>query len=200
MHARSRSPVSRPRRARHALQLYSLAAIGIFVLQLHATPYRSVSDNFVDGLGLGARVHHVCVAGHPADGADVYLRDLGQEQTKSSDGSLLIVAVLITSAVLVLTTTIVMLANAILAAQNLPVARWVSDGSAAAPRVLHYHCFVSHQWSSGQNRACHQVAAHSTRARSKLDVDNLTDVIVKHSSTRRMSSSSSLWLARCRWY
>jgi hypothetical protein len=170
------------------LQLYVGVGVAlcILILQLYATPYRSLSDNFLSMLSASALM--LTLLGSLGIQLteltpDLSLLGLAQAGLSKDGGSFgFIIFVLIGAALVVLLVAVGMFASSLNQSRSQPMARLASDGTVAVPPILpsgRWHAFVSHQWGSGQDQA-RGIKAGLTQLvpglRVFLDVDDLTDI------------------------
>ena len=142
------------------LQLYLAVgmALCILILQMYASPYASVSDNFLSMISASALVLTLLASlGIQLNELVPDLSTLGVQEIGLTGGWFqLTVAVLIASALLVLLIAVLMFAQQLNAARKLPFARWAASGTVAVPSILApgaFHAFISHQWAHGQDQA-----------------------------------------------
>ena len=162
------------------VQLYLGVAVAlcILILQMYASPYVTVGDNFLSMISASALVLTLLASlGIQLTELTPELSNLGLQLTGlSGDAFPLIVAVLIISSLLVLLVALAMFAQQLNATRKLPIARWASSGVAAVPHILPhgaFHTFVSHQVTALQlplaTRALRPLCNHSvTKARVPL--------------------------------
>ena len=142
------------------LQLYLAVglALCILILQLYASPYASVSDNFLSMISASALVLTLLASlGIQLNELVPDLSTLGVAEVGLTGGWFqLTVAVLIVSALLVLLIAVFMFAQQLNVARKLPFARWAASGMVAVPPIVApgaFHAFISHQWAHGQDQA-----------------------------------------------
>ena len=164
------------------LYLGVVVALCILILQMYASPYQTLSDNFLSMISASSLVLTMIASlGIQLTELTPELSALGAEQTGLNSNALpLIIVVLVVSALAVLVVALLMFAQQLRAAWHLPFARWASDGLVATPRTMRrartskqsaggshsaektastaeigdqYHAFVSHQWGQGQDQA-----------------------------------------------
>ena len=168
------------------LQLYLgvTVALCILILQLHATPYATASDNFLSFVSASALVFTLLASlGIQLTELTPDLSALGVALTGLGGHPLpLIAAVLIVAGLCVLVVICVMFVQELRTLRRLPFAHTVREGKVAQPRFLaddNYHAFISHQWSHSQDQA-HTIKADLTALvpslRVFLDIHDLTDI------------------------
>ena len=122
------------------LQLYLGVAVAlcILVLQMYASPYQTLSDNFLSMISASALVLTMFASlGIQLTELAPELSTLGQAETGLGANSLpVIVMALIASALVVLVVAGLMFAQQLHVAWQLPFARWEKDGIIATPRLI----------------------------------------------------------------